>query len=104
MRSMKKLYTNENRMIIFNLKNVLEHKGIDCSVVNEFASGGAGDLATFDTWPELWISDPGQFEQAESILQTIVFDHNDDFWYCRGCREKNGTAFEFCWNCGIAAE
>jgi len=34
---MKKLYTHENRMIIFNLKNVLEGEGIDCSVINEYA-------------------------------------------------------------------
>jgi hypothetical protein len=97
---MKKLYTHENRMIIFNLKNVLQGRGIECSVINEFASGGAGDLATFDTWPELWISDDDRFVEAESILQEIVFDDNDSYWYCPGCEEKNGGAFELCWNCG----
>ena len=97
---MKKLYTHENRMIIFNLKNVLQEKGIESSVMNEFASGGAGDLATFDTWPELWIADDDRFDEAESILQKIVFDPADDYWFCRGCQEKNGAAFEICWNCG----
>ena len=97
---MKKLYTHENRMIIFNLKNVLQDRGIECSVINEFASGGAGDLATFDTWPELWISNDDRFVEAESILQEIVFDDNDSYWYCPGCEEKNGGAFELCWNCG----
>ncbi len=101
--SMKKLYTNENRMIIFNLKNVLEAEGIDCSVINEFASGGAGDLATFDTWPELWINDENQFEKAREIMQRIVFGQADDYWYCPVCREKNGAAFELCWNCGRPA-
>jgi len=101
---MKKLYTHENRIIIFNLKNVLQDKGIECSIINEFASGGAGDLATFDTWPELWISDDDRFVEAESILQKIVFDHNEDYWYCPGCREKNGGAFELCWKCGRVYE
>ena len=101
---MKKLYTSENRMIIFNLKNVLLNKGIDCSVINEFASGGAGDLATFDTWPELWISDDDRFAEAESILTEIVFDQNESYWYCRGCNEKNTGAFELCWNCGRSSE
>ena len=64
---MKKLYTNENRMIIFNLKNVLLSKGIECSVINEFASGGAGDLATFDTWPELWVSDDDRFVEYDFL-------------------------------------
>lgn len=101
---MKKLYTHENRMIIFNLKNVLHDKGIDSSVINEFSAGGAGDLATFDTWPELWIRDDNRFAEAESILQKIVFDHADDDWYCRGCQEKNGAAFEVCWKCGRPCE
>ena len=101
---MKKLYTNENRMIIFNLKNVLQEKGIESSVINEYSAGGAGDLATFDTWPELWVTDDHRFGEAESILQKIVFDDEDDYWYCRGCQEKNGAAFEVCWQCGRPGE
>ena len=88
---MKKLYTHENRMIIFNLKNVLEGEGIDCSVINEYASGGAGDLATFDTWPELWISDEKQFDKAQEIMQKIVFGPAHGYWYCKGCQEKMAT-------------
>lgn len=91
-------------MIIFNLKNVLQDKGIECSVINEYSAGGAGDLATFDTWPELWVSDDDRFDEAESILHKIVFDQTDDYWYCRGCQEKNGAAFEVCWKCGKPGE
>ena len=46
---MKKLYTHENRIIVFNLKNVLQAEGIEAVVVNEFAAGGAGD-AGFHAW------------------------------------------------------
>ena len=101
---MKKLYTHENRMIIFNLKNVLEAEGIRVVVMNEFASSGAGDLATFDTWPELWIENETQFERAEVILKDIVSKPSASDWYCRGCQEKNGAAFQLCWNCGRAYE
>ena len=97
---MKKLYTHENRMIVFNLRNVLEDEGISCSIINEYASGGAGDLAAFDTWPELWVNDIKQFGKAEEIMQKIVYDQTDNFWYCAGCQEKNGAAFEICWKCG----
>ncbi len=96
---MKKLYTHENRMIIFNLKNVLEGEGIQAVVMNEYSSGGAGDLATFDTWPEIWVENESQFERAEALLNQIVFNTSDDFWYCRGCQEKNDVAFKLCWNC-----
>ncbi len=101
---MKKLYTHENRIIIFNLKNVLEDEGIAVVILNEFASGGAGDLATFDTWPELWIEDETRFDRAESVLNNIVFHSKDDYWYCRGCQEKNDISFELCWNCGRVSD
>ena len=101
---MKKLYTHENRMIIFNLKNVLDEAGINALVMNEFSSGGAGELATFDTWPELWIENEQQFDQAEKILRDIVFEPKESDWFCRGCQEKNGAAFQICWNCGRAFE
>ncbi len=101
---MKKLYVHENRMIIFNLKNVLEDEGIAVVVMNEFASGGVGDLATFDTWPELWVEDESQFERAESILGNILSNSRDDYWYCRGCQEKNDASFELCWNCGRSCD
>jgi len=101
---MKKLYTHENRMIIFNLKNVLEDAGIDVVIMNEFASSGAGDLATFDTWPEIWVENESQLVKAQHILDDIVFNPKDDYWYCRGCQEKNDAAFQLCWNCGRAYE
>lgn len=91
-------------MIIFNLKNVLDEAGINALVMNEFSSGGAGELATFDTWPELWIENEQQFDQAEKILRDIVFEPNESDWFCRGCQEKNGAAFQICWNCGRAFE
>ena len=101
---MKKLFTHENRMIVFNLKNVLQGEGVETVVVNEFAAGGAGDLATFDTWPELWVEDEGKFEQAQAIIQNILNGTEAGDWFCRACQEQNDASFEICWKCGQAAE
>jgi len=101
---MKKLYTHENRMIVFNLKNVLQAEGIETVVVNEFAAGGAGDLATFDTWPELWVEDDGKLEQAQAIIQGILTRGATSDWFCRACQEQNDASFQFCWNCGQTLE
>ena len=101
---MKKLYTHENRMIIYNLKNVLRDSGIECQITNEYASGGIGDLAAFETWPELWVIDSEQFNKAESILKDILSSQRRPDWYCRGCQEKNDASFELCWKCGRAIE
>jgi hypothetical protein len=101
---MKKLYTHENRMIVFNLKNVLRAEGIETIVVNEFAAGGAGDLATFDTWPELWVEDDDKLEQAQAIVQGILTSRTANDWICRVCQEPNDASFQYCWNCGQAVE
>ena len=101
---MKKLYTHENRIIVFNLKNVLQAEGIESVVVNEFAAGGAGDLATFDTWPELWIEDDSKLEQAQAVIGNILDSRAGGDWFCRACREQNDASFQFCWNCGQTLE
>ncbi len=101
---MKKIFTHENRMILFNIKNVLEGEGMETVVVNEFASGGAGDLPTFDTWPELWLEDESGYERARTILRRIFGDNDAEAWFCRGCNEKIEAAFRICWNCGHSME
>ena len=100
---MKKVFTHENRMILFNLKNLLQAEGIETVVVNEFAAGGIGDLAAFDTWPELWVEDESRFEQARALVDEVMSRPARD-WYCRGCQEKNDAAFQVCWNCGREIE
>ncbi|MDH3388846.1 MAG: DUF2007 domain-containing protein [Gammaproteobacteria bacterium] len=101
---MKKVFTHENRMIVFNMKNVLQEQGIDTVVVNEFAAGGAGDLPAFDTWPEIWVKDDSKLQRAQAILQAILNSNADRAWVCRQCHERNHAAFELCWNCGRASE
>lgn len=101
---MKKLFTHENRMIVYNMKNVLGDEGIETVVMNEFAGGGVGDLATFETWPELWIEDEARFAEADAIVQAILRPGDDGYWYCRGCQEKNAASFQLCWKCGRACD
>lgn len=101
---MIKVFTHENRMIVFNIKNLLHEAGIETVVMNEFAGGGVGDLAAFDTWPELWLEDETRLDDAQSILHAILEGDDNHDWYCRGCQEKNTAAFEVCWNCGRARD
>ena len=101
---MKKLFSHENRMIVFNMKNVLAEEGIETLVMNEFSGGAVGDLSTLDTWPELWLEDESVQQRAQAILQEVMQSRDEDEWYCRGCQEKNPVAFKLCWNCGRAYE
>ena len=101
---MIKVFTHENRMILFNMKNLLEGEGIETVVVNEFAGGGIGDLPAFDTGPELWVRDDDQAARAQSILRDVDNAGDAGRWFCRGCREANDAAFRICWNCGRSYE
>ncbi len=101
---MKKVFTCENRMILFNMKNLLEAEGIEIVVVNEFSGGGVGDLPAFDTWPELWVRDEDQETQAQSILRDVASTDEAEPWICRGCREANDANMGICWNCAGSYE
>ncbi len=97
---MKKVFSHENRMIVYNLRNLLVDAGIATQVRNEFAGGGVGDLAPFETWPELWIEDDARLAEAEAILEQVLRAGEGDDWWCRACGESNPAAFDVCWKCG----
>ena len=101
---MKKVFTHENRMILFNMKNLLHSEGIETVVVNEFAGGGIGDLPAFDTWPELWVREDAQLAQAQAIVDAVASATDSGSWFCRGCSEANDAAFRICWKCGRSYE
>ena len=96
---MKLVYTHENKVLVENQKNLLELKGIDTLLKNEFASGAAGDLVPAETWPELWVLDEAHYQEAMSALQVLNEKISGPDWICSACNEPNGAAFESCWNC-----
>jgi len=93
---MKKFFTHENRMIVFHVKNLLENAGIEYQLRNEFSAGATGDLAPFDTWPELWVESEEDLNKANQIL-VIRNDGKDKL--CFHCGEENPFTFDVCWNC-----
>ena len=68
---MKKVFTHENRLIVYNVKNLIEEQGVACMIKNEFSAGGVGELAPFETWPEVWILDDDQYERVVRIIEHI---------------------------------
>lgn len=99
---MKKVFTHENRLIVFNIKNLLEDQGINCLIKNEFSSGGVGDLSPFETWPEVWVSDDKKIDLAEQIIKQMQQGQSpEEEWVCKQCGESNGGNFHSCWNCNM---
>lgn len=96
---MKLIYTHENRFMVANACNILEQAGIRVVWKNEFASSAIGEISPFDTWPELWVIDEADYDQAVQIIANALSAPNAPEWVCTSCNENNDSAFETCWNC-----
>ncbi|HIF36018.1 MAG TPA: DUF2007 domain-containing protein [Candidatus Thioglobus sp.] len=94
---MKLIYTNENRIMVLNVKNVLIGHGFEVALNNEFASGAAGSLAPF--WPEVWLLKDDNLEEALKIVESFDTDISSITWQCSQCLEDNDQTFDYCWNC-----
>ena len=97
---MRMVYTNENRLIVANAKNILEARGFEIFVKNEHASSIVGDISAFDSWVELWVVDDADYAAACSVLANALSKDGDAAWICRDCGEENDASFEWCWQCG----
>jgi hypothetical protein len=96
---MKLIYTDENRMLVSNAKNILDNAHLASVIKNEFASIGVGELPAFDTWLELWIVEDSNFDAATKLLKSSFAKESTAAWTCANCREQNSSSFEICWNC-----
>lgn len=96
---MKLIYTDSNRFLVSNAKNVVENAGIPVTLKNEYATGAVGELSPIDSWLELWVSNDEDYEKARKLLESIVSADDKVNWVCTHCDEKNDASFDFCWNC-----
>ena len=97
---MKLVYTNENRLIVGNARNLLEAAGIEVLLKNEFAAGGAGDIPVFEAWMEVWVVHDGDYDRACELLAGALSDEASPAWRCGRCSEDNDASFDLCWQCG----
>jgi hypothetical protein len=87
--------------MVFQVKQLLEAKGIPCFVKNEFAIGAMGELSPMDVLPEVWINDPEWLPKAQQFVAEFEHQPADSSpWVCRKCHEQNASSFELCWQCG----
>ena len=100
---MRKICSEQNATLIWHARNILASAGIDCTLRNEFASGGVGQLSPFDAWPELWVEDRDVY-RATTLLKATFEASDQPDWACPQCGENIGGAFSSCWNCTRDAE
>ena len=97
---MRMVYTNSNRFIVGNARNILEAQGFELFLKNEHASSAVGEISPFGTWLELWVVNDSDYDRACSALDNALSSESAPPWICTGCNEKNDMSFELCWNCG----
>lgn len=101
---MIKLYCHESLIVIHNLKNLLEHQGIKCQLKNELINASSGEVPPIEGWPEIWIKQPEDYDQAMVLIDEAMNGSPSKVsWSCPHCGEVNGPAFELCWKCGQEA-
>ena len=98
---MNKVFCHHDRFMVFQIKQLLEERGIPCFVKNEFAIGAMGELSPMDIMPEVWINDPEWLPKATQFIGEFTAQQSStDVWECTKCHEKNAGNFELCWQCG----
>ena len=102
---MIKIFSSESRLRVQQVKDMLEAYQVPCFIKNEYAIGGVGELAPFDTWPEVWLSDDEWLPRASKLIDAFEDEvTTGSTWCCRRCQERNEASFEICWQCGTERE
>lgn len=65
---MKKLWTGNDPVRLMLLRAELSARGISFSVRNEDLRIASGELPPTDIWPEIWINDDKNLQEAEDVL------------------------------------
>lgn len=97
---MKRIYSAaslpEAHLVLHRLLDL----GIAARVFNENAHGGVGELPFTHAYPEIWIDNPSDEQQAREVVRE--FEHGGSAGgnrKCSGCGEYNPATFEICWHC-----
>jgi hypothetical protein len=97
---MKQVFTAENRLNVYHIKNLLETKGITTIVKNDGLSSVVGDIPLESAWPEVWVTDPDMETYAKELIkQSKAPEESGEEWTCENCGEKHSAQFVDCWNC-----
>ena len=103
-RAMKRIYLAANLPDAQVMVDVLATQGIKAHIFNAHAVGGVGELAATNLWPEVWVEDESQTEQALNLIRQINESSTQPEKRCPYCGEQNPRNFLSCWNCLRALE
>lgn len=97
--AVKRIYLAANLPDAQVTVDVLATQGIRAHIFNAHAVGGVGELAATNLWPEVWVEDDRQVEQALGLIRQLNESRNLPERRCPHCGEPNPGNFLSCWNC-----
>ncbi len=101
---MNLIYRNENSLVVYSAKNILDINGIENFLKNEHGNTMGREFGTSNLL-ELWVVNSEEQQKALSLIENELKDStNQPAWICNECQEKNEGNFKLCWNCQSARE
>ena len=102
---MRRLRIDANAMMMSHYRTVLEGAGIACLIKNEHLRGAMGEIPPSECWPELWILDDDDAEEAQALIDGLVHQASEiEPWTCPRCKEIVEPPLTECWNCSTGPE
>ena len=95
---MRKVYSHENLAMLQTAKGLLDLRGIDSFVKNEYHASG-GHVGWESIPIELWVRNSADADTAIAILERELSEPQLPDWTCSKCQEINAGSFETCWKC-----
>ncbi len=97
---MIRVFSTDNRLVAWNIKNILHDNGMASFVKNDQFSGAAGEIPPVSCPCEVWLFDDGMQLEARRLIEQLEVQNTGSDWECPACGEKLEPQFEVCWNCG----
>ena len=79
--------------------DLLARNNISALLLNGNAQSAMGDIPFTHAYPEIWIKNETQREQAKQLIGEFEKPIGDEQWQCRSCEEQSPSTFDSCWNC-----
>lgn len=83
------------------IMSLLESCNINCIIKNQLLAGAIGEIPPIECWPEVWIMDDEDYDDAMEIVDSVIQNQADSkmLWKCT-CGETIEGQFDTCWSCG----
>lgn len=95
------VYSAPNITLVSIFRSILEGRGINCQVKNEFISAGIGDIPPIECWPQLCVAEEDLAEAQRIVAEALTpASVTLGSWRCETCGEEVEGQFARCWKCG----